>query len=97
MTAVLDYHRSGSGEVLHTCSSCVDGDIYARVNLDAAAKLLNKEALTFRISMADEKEKVADFYYSVDHDEFGLSSCPYLSFRIQAAVTDTAGKPFPGQ
>ncbi len=96
VTAVLDYHRSESGEVLHTCSSCVDGDIYARVNLDAAAKLLNKEALTFRISMADEKEKVADFYYSVDHDEFGLSSCPYLSFRIQAAVTDTAGKPVSG-
>ena len=96
VTAVLDYHRSGSGEVLHTCSSCVDGDIYARVNLDAAAKLLNKEALTFRIRIADEKEKVADFYYSVDHDEFGLSSCPYLSFRIQAAVTDTAGKPVSG-
>ncbi len=96
VTAVLDYHRSESGEVLHTCSSCVDGDIYARVNLDAAAKLLNKESLTFRIRIADEKEKVADFYYSVDHDEFGLSSCPYLSFRIQAAVTDTAGKPVSG-
>lgn len=36
--------------------------------------------------------KITDFYYSKDHNEFGLGTCPYIQYRVTATVKDQSGQ-----
>ena len=40
--------------------------------------------------------KVGDFYYSIDYDEFGWTTCPHVCYPVKISVTDKDGKAIKG-
>ena len=72
----------------HECKSCIDGDFSARASLSFEAKFLNLKKFTFKLTVMDKKIKLRDFYYSLDHDEFGLGTCPYISYSFIVNVLE---------
>ena len=72
----------------HECKSCIDGDFSARASLSFEAKFLNLKKFTFKLTVMDKKIKLRDFYYSLDHDEFGFGTCPYISYSFIVNVLE---------
>lgn len=64
----------------HTCQKCVDGKVDLVLKIEPTLKVLNKRLeLTVKL---DTEAHLLDFYYSVDHNEFGIGTCPYRTFLI---------------
>ena len=59
----------------HTCSQCLDGNVDGKVEVSAKAKFANKWEVKGK---AESKQKLFDFYYSFDHSEWGIGTCPYI-------------------
>ena len=79
----------------HDCKNCIKGDINGKLKLGFKASLLNSNKLTFTYN--DEKTlKIADYYYSMDYHQGGLSTCPHWSYRIIANVQGKNGVPLSG-
>ncbi len=63
-------------ESIHSCTYCIDGDIYLVISINAQLSVLgNYDAGSKKL--VDETIKLGDWYYSASHDEFGLGQCPY--------------------
>ena len=76
----------------HDCKNCIKGDINGKLKLGFKESLLNSNKLTFTYN--DEKTlKIADYYYSMDYHQGGLSTCPHWSYRIIANVQGKNGVP----
>lgn len=80
------------GDAVHTCETCIDGDISAKMELSFSASLLNLKKLTFKYTLAEFTVKVADFYYSVDKNELGWGTCPYMLYKVTVTVKDAKNK-----
>ena len=79
----------------HDCKNCIKGDINGKLKLGFKASLLNSNKLTFTYN--DEKTlKIADYYYSMDYHQGGLSTCPHWSYRIIVNVQGKNGVPLSG-
>ena len=79
----------------HDCKNCIKGDINGKLKLGFKASLLNSNKLTFTYN--DEKTlKIADYYYSMDYHQGGLSTCPHWSYRILVTVQGKNGVPLSG-
>ena len=79
----------------HDCKNCIKGDINGKLKLEFKASLLNSNKLTFTYN--DEKTlKIADYYYSMDYHQGGLSTCPHWSYRIIVNVQGKNGVPLSG-
>lgn len=79
----------------HDCKNCIKGDINGKLKLGFKASLLNSNKLTFTYN--DEKTlKIADYYYSMDYHQGGLSTCPHWSYRIIVNVQGKDGVPLSG-
>ena len=79
----------------HDCKNCIKGDINGKLKLGFKASLLNSNKLTFTYN--DEKTlKIADYYYSMDYHQGGLSTCPHWSYRIIVTVQGKDGVPLSG-
>ncbi|MGN0594766.1 MAG: RCC1 domain-containing protein [Hominimerdicola sp.] len=74
----------------HSCNNCLSGDIRAKVNFSAEAKIFN---ITQSITFEPLSLKITDFYYSFDHEEFGWGTCPYKSYKVTVHLCDTNGEP----
>ena len=70
----------------HSCYVCLDGDINLNGEVSAYVQFLNKFKPSAKI--INFSEKIADFYYSVDHSLFGWGECPF--------DTDSANQEFNG-
>ncbi len=51
--------------------------------------------ISYNINLIGESKKIADFYYSIDHNDYGLTKCPHLSYRLNLVVVDTDGNLLP--
>lgn len=79
----------------HDCKNCIKGDINGKLKLGFKASLLNSNKLTFTYN--DEKTlKIADYYYSMDYHQGGLSTCPHWSYRVIVNVQGKNGVPLSG-
>ena len=79
----------------HDCKNCIKGDINGKLKLGFKASLLNSNKLTFTYN--DEKTlKIADYYYSMDYHQGGLSTCPHWKYRILVTVQGKDGVPLSG-
>lgn len=70
----------------HTCSECIAGEVSGKYSLTAGLKLVNK--WNFDLTILENKFKIFDFFYSLDRDEFGLSTCPYYLYKGKVIVKD---------
>lgn len=94
--ATMDALEVLNDSIKHSCADCIDGDIVGIIDLSFNVKLLKMKALTWKLTLVNETFKIADFYYSVDHNEFGFSTCPYLKYKVSVTVVDSYGNPVKG-
>jgi len=80
-------------KTIHSCQKCIEGKINAELTLKAGVKMLSK--ISYNINLIGESKKIADFYYSIDHNDYGLTKCPHLSYRLNLIVVDTDGNLLP--
>ena len=80
---------------LHECTLCLGGKIYANLSLELETDFLkDKVKKTKSYNLA--KIKISDFYYSTDHDEFGWTICPYISYPVKVSAKDKDGNNITG-
>lgn len=80
---------------LHECTLCLDGKVYAKLSLELEADFWkDKVKKTKSYNLA--KIKILDFYYSTDHDEFGWTTCPYISYPVKVSAKDKEGNNITG-
>ena len=93
-TVMVDLSTSISDSSKHDCECCVDGDCNFVVDLSATVKFLNKKDWTYSAKLIPTiKIKICDWYWSIDHDEFGIDTCPYISYKITVLVIGKEGDP----
>ncbi len=63
--------------VKHPCSDCYAGTAKATLNLSFETELFSQDWLKLSINIVKLEYKICDFYYSADHNEWGLGHCPY--------------------
>lgn len=67
----------------HKCDNCIDGDLLWSAKLDVDVAILyglidTSDNKNYKKDLwKKEPTKFADFYYSIDHTEFGWGECPY--------------------
>ncbi|MDR1629871.1 MAG: leucine-rich repeat domain-containing protein [Oscillospiraceae bacterium] len=91
--------KKDTPDVRHDCTLCLEGEVFISANIKAKLVLLEgtKAELRFEYDIFSVDKKVADYYYSVDHDEFSLlETCPYNSYRVTFRVKDENGNPIQG-
>jgi len=74
----------------HTCSHCIDGEIYWKAEANFEAQLLKIDKLKFEFKKSI-KSKICDFYFSIDKKKFGFSTCPYRNYKVTVTVKDENG------
>ena len=80
---------------LHECTLCLGGKVYANLSLELETDFLkDKVKKTKSYNLA--KIKISDFYYSTDHDEFGWTTCPYISYPVKVSAKDKDGNNITG-
>ena len=78
--------------IIHDCETCVDGEMRAIIKGEVSGCILNSDKLKFEIKMDLADFKIADWYYSFDHNEFGWNkSCPHKKYKVDFEVKDTNG------
>ncbi len=96
-TVVL-FDPSAGDDELHGCDKCVDGDANFKCSVKAKvkAKLLVFDLVSVEWKILEYTKKLGDFYYSVDHSEFGWGECPHISYKVTLTATDKSGAPVSG-
>jgi len=90
---VLDYTFGGNSEK-HDCKVCLDGEINFKSDITFGIELLKKHEI--KAKAFEATVKIADFYYSIDHREFGFGTCPYIRYKVIANVRDQYGRKLQG-
>ncbi len=69
----------------HACKACIEGDITLKLNVSVEVEIgpFTDTHDIFPISI-----KLGDYYFSIDHLEFGLGTCPYKTCEITLKFKD---------
>lgn len=84
------YPIAEDNKKIHSCKSCVDGDVSWKASVSVTAKFWKYEA---KATLLDLSVKLFDFYYSLDNHEFGLGTCPHILVRVTVQALDRGGNP----
>ena len=94
--AEMPIYEKPSSNSKHECEKCIDGEINAKASVSVEAKLLNNEKFKYTCNLLDITIKICDFYYSIDHNQFGFTTCPYKTYKVAVLVSDKDGNPVSG-
>ena len=83
---------SSSKSVRHECKSCLDGEISGKESATFKAKFLNLKGATFARTF-EINQKLTDFYYSFDYDEFAFTECPHKTYAVTVLALDKEKNP----
>lgn len=82
---------SPSSSEIHTCALCFEGEIHVKLSVDGELKVLNKPVKN-KLTVADLKWKLSDFYVSVSEKDSGFTRCPHKAFKTTITVrSDSQG------
>ena len=85
--AKADFDRGKEGEYTHDCVSCIDGSIYAKLNVSAGVKFLEKDNLSLTVELIKiDKLPIADFYYSETFKDGGWGKCKHYKYKVHFVV-----------
>lgn len=75
---------------IHRCKNCIEGELLAKGKISVNANLANLKvsATLYKIS-----NKISDFYYSADQNEFGFTTCPYYDYKVTLTALDPQQQP----
>ena len=76
-----------SKDVVHECKRCLDGNIKAKASAVMSVDFI-KDKFEKKTTLFSAELKIADFYWSVDHREFGWTTCPYICYPVNVTVKD---------
>ena len=82
-------------DIQHDCGICFAGYINLVAELGVEINFLKCSWMKFEEKFSLPVVKLSAFYYSQDHDDFGLGSCPHCSYRTAIEVTTFNGIPVP--
>ena len=86
-----------AGKEKHGCVDCIDGDVNLFMEISGAITILGETEQENLVDSDDAKVKLGDFYYSIDHNEFGWwKECPYKAYKITVTVKDKNGRKVSG-
>ena len=92
MIGVTNPKIISTDDIKHNCVGCIEGEMKGVLNLSFGVKLLNSEKFSFNFTLANLELKICDYYYSLDHDEFDFTTCPYKEYRLTVNIKDSSGK-----
>lgn len=72
------------------CSVCVDGDVNLVLEISVKMGMVN-DFFDYEKTFDKINFKLADWYYSGDHDKFGWGTCPYHKYKCTISVVDKNG------
>ena len=78
---------------MHTCKVCVAGEVNGKFSISVVLEFLN--SFKYTITPVELRFKLFDFYYSLDEDDFGLTTCPYYVYRGEVIVMSEEWKTMP--
>ena len=84
-----------SKDQIHECKKCLKGEVKSKLSMELTVKLIKGKVYRKR-SYDLGTVKVGDFYYSIDYDEFGWTTCPHVCYPVKISVTDKDGKAIKG-
>lgn len=84
-----------SKDQIHECKKCLKGEVKSKLSMELTVKLI-KGKVYRRRSYDLGTVKTGDFYYSIDYDEFGWTTCPHVCYPVKISVTDKDGKAIKG-
>ena len=90
-----DFQLVGGKEVkdsIHTCESCLEISLSAKIEFSLKLKFLNLSFLKFDFKLTDKVFDIGEAYYSFDHKEFGWGSCPNKSYHVTVYVQNAHGQ-----
>lgn len=90
-----DFQLVGGKEVkdsIHTCESCLEISLSAKIEFSLKLKFLNLSFLKFDFKLTDKVFDIGEAYYSFDHREFGWGSCPNKSYHVTVYVQNAQGQ-----
>ena len=81
---------AGSGvEVLHGCTTCLEISVDFKADLSVKVELAS--CLNKNFNIIGVKVHICDMYYSHEHREFGMGSCPHKKYLTTILVKDGDG------
>ena len=80
----------------HTCTYCIEIALDVKFGLSIKMTLLDRSWLTWEFKIIELKWRILDGYYSIDHNEFGWTKCPYRAYPLKVTVVDSNNKPMEG-
>ena len=84
-----------SKDQIHECKKCLKGEVKSKLSMELTVKLIKGKVYRKR-SYDLGTVKTGDFYYSIDYDEFGWTTCPHVCYPVKISVTDKYGKAIKG-
>ena len=98
ITAKLEKSTDQDEKVRHSCTNCIDGELYGEASIEATAVLgkdtwLEHEWKRKLFKITTDKSY---FYFSLDTMTFGWGPCPNKKFQVACKVTDEDGQPLRG-
>ena len=84
-----------SKDQIHECKKCLKGEVKSKLSMELTVKLIKGKVYRKR-SYDLGTIKTGDFYYSIDYDEFGWTTCPHVCYPVKISVTDKDGKAIKG-
>lgn len=90
-----DFQLVGGKEVkdsIHTCESCLEISLSAKIEFSLKLKFLNLSFLKFDFKLTDKVFDIGEAYYSFDLKEFGWGSCPNKSYHVTVYVQNAQGQ-----
>lgn len=79
----------------HECDACIKGEVEFIGKVDVELSIADGWIEKLEFNVLALSYKVGDFYYSVDHKEFGWGECPHFLYRVTLATVNEIGKPEP--
>ena len=78
--------------VRHSClennGTCIEGEIYAVVNLSFKLELC--KAVSVKADASLLNKKITDFYYTSKYEpHFGFTTCPHKTYRVDFSIVDS--------
>ena len=76
---------------MHECVACIDEEFNFKFSLlfEVDPPIIDK----LKLKLLDKTIKLADFYYSIDNNDFGFGECPHKLYQVKVTVTDSSNDP----
>lgn len=87
--------QAATGPYQHSCIKCIHMELTFKVEFGAELSFLNG-LVVYSAQRRTSTGALGTAYYSVDHEDFGLGSCPYVAYRVTLCVRDKKGNPISG-